>query len=115
MQTFIDGTIDAFFRAIGHIHSDPATIDRLFGDGLFGSIIKGIGDVLSFGVNLAIDAAHTIVVGGVRVATSLIDVEYHGNRRNDCGRQSDRTWIAAMDGDTRGIARPHRQGSGSQR
>ncbi len=72
VQTFIDGTIDAFFRAIGHIHSDPATIDRLFGDGLFGSIIKGIGDVLSFGVNLAIDAAHTIVVGGVRVATSLI-------------------------------------------
>ena len=60
------------FDAIGHIQTDHAAIDRLFGKGWFGDIIKGVGDVLSQSVNAVIDSARSIVIGVTEIPIQLI-------------------------------------------
>ncbi len=72
IEGFVTDQIDAFFASIGRIETDRATIDRLFGSGLLGDVVKGVADILSIGANAAVDAAHRIVIGGVKVATSAI-------------------------------------------
>lgn len=67
VQSFLTETIDNVFNAIGHIRTDKAKIDRLFGKGVFADIVKGVGDILSFGANTLVDAAHQIVLGGVKI------------------------------------------------
>jgi hypothetical protein len=67
VQSFLTETIENVFNAIGHIRTDKAEIDRLFGKGVFADIVKGVGDILSFGANTLVDAAHQIVLGGVKI------------------------------------------------
>jgi hypothetical protein len=72
VQNFLAGVVDNFFAAIGHVGTNQAAIDRLFGSGFLGSIIKGVGDILSIGVNATLDAAHRIVLGVVKIPARVI-------------------------------------------
>jgi hypothetical protein len=70
-RDFIENTVNKVFNAIGHVRTDHATINRIFG-GFFGKIIGTAGDVLSFGVNTAIDGARKIVLGATRIPVKLV-------------------------------------------
>ena len=72
VQSFVTQTIDSVFHAVGHIGTDKAEIDRLFGKGVFADIVKGVGDILSFGANKLIDATHQIVLGGVKIPMLVV-------------------------------------------
>ena len=72
VQSFLTQTIDNVFNAVGHIGTDKAKIDRLFGKGVFADIVKGVGDILSFGANTLVDAAHQIVLGGVKIPMLVV-------------------------------------------
>ena len=71
-RDFVKNSINSVFDAIGHIQTDHAAIDRLFGKGWFGDIIKGVGDVLSQSVNAVIDSARSIVIGVTEIPIQLI-------------------------------------------
>jgi hypothetical protein len=72
VQSFLTQTIDNVFNAVGHIGTNKAEIDRLFGKGVFADIVKGVGDILSFGANTLVDAAHQVVLGGVKIPMLVV-------------------------------------------
>jgi hypothetical protein len=69
---FVNGAINNFFDAIGHIHTDEKVIRRLFGHGFLGDLVKGVGDVLSTGVNVVVDRAREITLGAVKLPIEYV-------------------------------------------
>jgi hypothetical protein len=69
---FIKSAIDSFFASLGHLHTNTSAIRRLFGNGLFGDIIAGVGDVLSWSVNSAVNVLHQVVINGYKLAIGTV-------------------------------------------
>ncbi len=70
VQSFINGTIEAVFRAIGHVSVNPGAIKGQFG--FFGPILAGIAQVGAAVINAGVDFVHFVMVNGAQVATGAL-------------------------------------------
>ena len=70
-ENFAIDAIDRFFNAIGHV-SLGSDVDALFGSAFLGQVFNGMRNLLATSINAIPDAAHRILVAGVRVPEQLI-------------------------------------------
>lgn len=68
--SFVNNTIEAVFKAIGHLNPDTNGLRRAIP--FLGEIIAGAVDTVFAGVNAVIDAAHFLVVEGVKIAIGAV-------------------------------------------
>src|SRR3954451_7994343 len=70
-KNFIEDTVNRVFAAIGQVHVNGPAIERKVG-GFLGKILRFGAEAAGFVVNAVINAAHQILLNGIKVAIGLV-------------------------------------------